>query len=205
MAHYERLANGKYAYTTTIQVISNEEFTNPNRSIYQGCLRASINHSSTPNDREKANKYMVFLSGISNSAYGVTSSNCGITTTSITLSTSNPPILTTKVIDGKTYYGIEVYDSLGFIFNLGSRNEQNYHRFFSAKTTEVLIKIVTCDSISALFFKDFLWTNKLLHKNFWKKKILIPEQELIQALWGKLLQFCFVYGSDFSFISVQLE
>ena len=139
MAHNERLANGKYAYTTTIQVISNEEFTNPNRSIYQGCLRASINHSSTPNDREKANKYMVFLSGISNSAYGVTSSNCGITTTSITLSTSNPPILTTKVIDGKTYYGIEVYDSLGFIFNLGSRNEQNYHRFFSAKTTVTYI------------------------------------------------------------------
>lgn len=137
MAHYERLANGKYAYTTTIQVISGEDFTNPNRAIYQGCLRLLSSSSATPSESSRNNAYKcpIYLSSISVSDYGIKASNCGISTTSVTMSTSNPPILASKEIDGETYYGVQVYDSLGFVFNIGSSNSKSYLRFYSAKIT----------------------------------------------------------------------
>lgn len=136
MPHYERLANGKYAYTTTIQVISGEEFTNPNRSIYQGCLRALQSTDSTPSEssRNIAYKCLVYLASISNSAYGITASNCGITSTSVTMSSSDPPLLTQITIDGENYYGVQVNSYMGFVFSLGSANVTYYHRFYSTKT-----------------------------------------------------------------------
>ena len=42
MAHYERLANGKYAYTTTVQVISPTEFTDRNHPYLSGTVKISF-------------------------------------------------------------------------------------------------------------------------------------------------------------------
>ena len=41
MAHYERLANGKYAYTTTVQVISPTEFTDKSHPYLSGTVSIS--------------------------------------------------------------------------------------------------------------------------------------------------------------------
>lgn len=167
MAHYERLANGKYAYTTTIQVVANEEFTNPNRAIYQGCLIATSDISSKPSDRESAFKYIVSLNTISNSTYGITSSNCGITNTAVTLDTNSQPSLTSKVIDGETYYGLAVYNNLGFVFSRGSTNVSEYHRFFSAKTTVTYIPNGTTQIMQKQVIFNGVTTGKVSDKRYY--------------------------------------
>ena len=102
MAHYERLANGKYAYTTTVQVISPEDFTNPNHTIVTGSLKSSDNltaiYPTFGIKSSSANDYFTNGQGISLGNNIMTSGG-----DRTYLQYNN---FTSKIIDGQTYYGV---------------------------------------------------------------------------------------------------
>lgn len=134
MAHYERLANGKYAYTTTVQVVSLDDFTNKNRNIFSGTIACTRNNTSSDTNRTR---YLFTLGGISNSSYGITNSNCGwIIGTSLNMTN----IITTyeaRTIGNNTYYGVRVYDSLGMVLTKTSAQGATNYMIFSPCTFTV--------------------------------------------------------------------
>ena len=103
MAHYERLANGKYAYTTTVQVISPTEFTDKNHPYFSGTVKISYYSNSTWRQYYYIPQIMQYPGGVLNNS--ICSSGANIVTKQSPLNASNF-YYTSQVIDGNTYYGI---------------------------------------------------------------------------------------------------
>lgn len=109
---YQRLANGKYSYTTTVQVISPEEFTNRSHSYTNGYITLKYKSNTTSKTAYELHYYPQIFQAISSYDYNI----CNTSSTTV-LNPSSYPVLisvlqSTKTINGITYYGISCTTSL---------------------------------------------------------------------------------------------
>ena len=156
MAHYERLANGKYAYTTTVQVISPTEFTDKSHPYLSGTVSISSYDSG-----DWYNGY--YIPQIMKSPNGTVSNSICSSGTHIVTKT-NPLnatdfTYTSKIIDGNNYYGIlcndEKYIAITFKWQSHGGSTDNEWRVNNTKfeityipngTTSIQTKTITASA-----------------------------------------------------------
>lgn len=154
MAHYERLANGKYAYTTTTQIVGGEDFTNPAHSIITGCLLSSDKTQCiipsfgyfTNNNGARFTRGQTL--GLGNN----------VSAGSADYSYMQVNVLNTVEIDNKIYYGIKIEE--GSFLAAVLRNITSVNKSTKVGPTKITITYIAPND-NKISVTSFSTTNEL--------------------------------------------